>query len=205
VSRRVLVAALGDLYRNSWRFVIANGCLAAAVLMPVGVAVRTAVPAPLLLVLLSGPAGAGLVHCAVLVTRGESGEVRVADFGRGLRRHWRRGLALGTLAGLVAVAGVSAVRFYAARGGVWTVAAFGCGYLLAAAALFQLVLWPVAVSRAGRPPAETARAAAAVFLRRWPAVLRLGAVLLVVNLVGAVAVLPGGSPAERPSVESGLS
>jgi hypothetical protein len=222
-----LGAAVGDLYRNSWRFVVANGCLAAAVLVPVGVAVRTTVPAPLLLVLLAGPAGAGLVHCAVLVTQGQTGEVRVADFGRGLRRHWRRGLALGTLAGLVAVAGVGAVRFYAARGGVWTVAAFVAGYLLAAAALFQLVLWPVAVSRADRPLAEAARMAATVFLRRWPAVLRLGAVLLLVNLVGAVAVLPiltftvafsalatarlvlpelpGGSPAERPSVESGLS
>jgi hypothetical protein len=189
-TRAALRAAVGDLYRNSWRFVVANGCLAAAVLLPVWLAVRTTVLAPLLLTLLAGPAAAGLVHCAVLVTQGESGEIRVADVGRGIRRHWRRGLALGALFGLVVIAGLSAIRFYAGRGGVWTVAAFGCGYLLAAAVLFQLVLWPVAVYRADRPLAEAARAAAELFLHRWPAVLRLGAVLLLVNLAGAVAVLP---------------
>jgi hypothetical protein len=215
-----LRAAVGDLYRNSWRFVVANGCLAAAVLVPLWLAVRTAVLAPLLLVLLAGPACAGLVHCAVLVTQGGTGEVRVADFGRGVRRHWRRGLVLGALVGLVAVAGVGAIRFYAHRGGGWTVAAFGCGYLLGAAVLFQLVLWPVAIHRADRTLTEAARVAAVLFLRRWPAVLRLGAALLAVNLAGVVAVLPVLTftialsflasarlvlPAGSPSVRSGLS
>jgi hypothetical protein len=224
-----LRAAVGDLYRNSWRFVLANGCLAAALLVPVWVAVRTAVLAPLLLVLLAGPAAAGLVHCAVLVTQGPTGEVRVVDFGRGVRRHWRRGLVLGALVGLVGAAGISAIRFYADRGGVWTVAAFGCGYLLAAALLFQLVLWPVAIHRADRPLVEVARSAGLLFGQRWPAVLRLGAALLAVNLAGAVAVLPllmftialsflaaarlvlpaepvrAGPPVGLPSVESGLS
>jgi hypothetical protein len=150
-----------------------------------------------------------------------------------VRRHWRRGAALGALAALVAVAGVSAVRFYGGRGGVWTVAAFGCGYLLAAALLFQLVLWPVAVFQADRPLTDAGRAAAVLFLHHWPAVLRLGAVLLLVNLIGIVAVLPfltftvafsflaaarmllpelprlpeplGRPPAGLSSVESGLS
>jgi hypothetical protein len=188
--RAALGAAVRDLYRNSWRFVVANGCLAAAVLAPVWLAVQTAVPALLLLALLAGPACAGLVHCAVLTTVDAAGEVRVADFGRGVRRHWRRGLALGVLAGLVAVAGFTAIRFYAGRGGLWTVAAFGCGYLLVMAALFGLVLWPVAVHRADRPLAEAGRAAGLLFLHRWRAVLRLGAVLLAVNLAGALAVLP---------------
>jgi hypothetical protein len=186
-------AALGDLYRNSWRFVLANGCLAAAVLVPVWLAIELATPAPLLLMLLAGPAGAGLVHCAVSCVDGAvhgSGDIRVADLGQGVRRHWRRGLALGGLLGLIVVAGVGAVRFYAGRGGVWTVAAFGCGYLLAAAMLFQLVLWPVAIRLADRPLVDALRAAGVLFAHRWPAVLRLGAVLLVVNLAGAVAVLP---------------
>lgn len=216
-----LRAAVGDLYRNSWRFVLANGCLAAAVLAPAWLAVRSTVLAPLVLVLLAGPACAGLVHCALLASRDAGGEVRVADFGRGVRRHWRRGLALAAAAGLVGIAGITAIRWYAGRGGAWTVAAFGCGYLLAAAALFQLVLWPVAVQLADRPLAAAARAAGVVFLRRWPAVLRLGAVLLAVNLAGAVAVLPVLTftvalsflaaarlvlPAAAPlSVESGLS
>jgi hypothetical protein len=182
------------MYRNSWRFVPANGCLAATVLVPVWLAVELATPAPLLLMLLAGPACAGLVHCAVLVVDDEagggSGEVRLADLGRGVRRHWRRGLALGGLLGLVAVAGVSAIRFYAGRGGGWTVAAFGCGYLLAVAVVFQLVLWPVALRLAGRPLAAAFRLAAELFAQRWPAVLRLAAVLLLVNLAGAVAVLP---------------
>jgi hypothetical protein len=188
--RTALRDALGDLYRNSWRFVLANSCLSAAVLLPLVLAVTTTVLAPVLLVLLAGPVCAGLVHCVVAVTQGETGEVRVADFARGVRRHWRRGLLLGTVLALVTVAGLTAVRFYAARGGIWTVGAFACGYALAATALFQLVLWPVAVHQADRPLAAAATAAAQVFLRRWPAVLALGAILAVVNLLGIAAVLP---------------
>jgi len=185
--------ALRDLYWNSWRFLVANGCLAVAVLVPIGLAIWLAHPAPLLLLVLAGPVCAGLVHCAVSCVDGAvhgSGDIRVADMGHGVRRHWRRGLALGALLGLVVVAGVGAIRFYAGRGGLWTVAAFGCGYLLAAAVLFQLVLWPVAIRLADRPLAEAFRAAGGLFAHRRPAVLRLGAVLLVVNLAGAVAVLP---------------
>jgi hypothetical protein len=185
-----LGAAVRDLYRNSWRLVVANSCVALAVLVPAWVAVELAVPAPLLLALLAGPACAGLAYCAVSIVDDEAGggagEIRIATFGRGVRLRWRRGLALGALFGLVLLAGVSAVRFYAERGGVWLLAAFGCGYLLAAAVLFQLVLWPVAARGAERPLAS----AAEVFLRCWPAVLRLGAVLLVVNVVGALIILP---------------
>jgi hypothetical protein len=191
--RAALRGALSDLYRNSWRFVLANGCLAASVLVPVWLAIELAAPAPLLLLVLAGPACAGLVHCAVSAVDDSvhgSGDVRAADMGHGVRRHWRRGLALGALLGLVVVAGVSAIRVYAGRGGVWTVAAFGCGYLLAVAVLFQLVLWPAAIRLADRRLAEAFRAAAAQFAYRWSAVLRLGAVLFVVNLAGAVAVLP---------------
>lgn len=185
-----LRAAAGDLYRNSWRFVVANAALSAAVLIPFGIAVRTTVVAPLVLVLLAGPALAGLVHCAVALQQSDSGEIRVADFGRGVRRHWRRGLALGSAAAVILVAGVSAVRFYAGLGGAWTVVAFGSGYLLLAALLFQLVLWPVAVHVADRPLRAAAGEALAIFLSRWPAVLGLGLALLLVNLAGIAAVLP---------------
>jgi hypothetical protein len=186
-----LAAAAGGLYRNSWRFVVANAALSAAVLVPVWLAVATAVVAPLLLVpLLAGPALAGLVHCAVRLAQGDSGEIRVADFGAGVRRHWRRGLTLGVLVALVLVAGAVAVREYAVRGGPFLLLAFACAYVLAAVVLFQLVLWPVAVLRADRTLRAAAAEALAVFLARWPAVLALGLGLLLVNLVGTAAVLP---------------
>jgi hypothetical protein len=181
---------MGDLYRNSWRFVVANGCVAAAVLVPVWLAIESARPAALLLMLLAGPACAGLAYCAVSTVDDEAGggagEIRVGTFGRGVRLLWRRGLAYGALFGVVVLAGVSAVRFYAGRGGVWLVAAFGCGYLLAAAVLFQLVLWPVLARRIDRPLASSVE----LFVRRWPEVFRLGLVLLLVNLVGAPLILP---------------
>jgi hypothetical protein len=185
-----LRAAAGDFYRNSWRFVLANCCLSAVLLAPVAAAMASTVLAPVLLVLAAGPVAAGLVHCAVLAAQRESGEVRVADFGRGVCRHWRRGLALAVLTAFVGIAGLVAIWFYAGRGGVWTVGAFGCGYLLAAAALYGLVLWPVAIRHADWPLPAAARQAAALALARWPALLALGAALLLVNLAGTLAVLP---------------
>jgi len=189
--RGALAAAAGALYRNSWRFVVANAALSAAVLVPVWLAVATAVAAPLLLVpLLAGPALAGLVHCAVTLQQGDTGEIRVGDFGVGVRRHWRRGLALGSLVAVVLVAGSVAVRAYAGRGGPFLLLAFACAYLLTAVVLFQLVLWPVAVHGADRPLRPAAAEAMRIFLSRWPAVLGLGLGLLLVNLVGIAAVLP---------------
>lgn len=185
-----LAAALGDLYRNSWRLMLANAVLSAAVLLPVWLSVATATVAPLLLAAAAGPALAGLVHCAVTLDQADSGEIRIAEFGRGVRRHWRRGLTLGALVAPVLVAGAVAVREYAGRGGPFLVPAFACAYVLVAVVLFQLVLWPVAVHRADRPLRWAAVEAAATFLSRWPAVLALGLVLLLVNLVGAAAVLP---------------
>jgi hypothetical protein len=188
--RGALGAAIGDLYRNSWRLVPANLAVAAAVLVPVGLAIWTTRPAPLVLVLLAGPALAGLARAAVQVVTGDSGEVRLADVVAGTRLLWRRGLALGALAALVTLAGVTAIRFYAGRGPVWTVAAFGCGYLLAAFWVFQIGLWPLAALRPDRPLATVFAEATELLLARWPAVLRLAAVLLAVNLLGAVLVLP---------------
>jgi hypothetical protein len=188
--RAALRAAVGDLYRNSWRLVPANLAVAAAVAVPVGLAIWTTVLAPVVLVVLAGPALAGLAHAAVLLSTGDSGEIALADVGAGVRRLWRRGLALGALCALVGLAGVTAIRFYAGLGGPWVVAAFACGYLLAAFAVFQLVLWPVAVSRTDCPLRTVLTGAVATFLARWPSVLGLGAVLLVVNLVGIAAVLP---------------
>ncbi len=188
--RTALAEAVGGLYRNSWRLVVANAAVAAAVLVPLGLAIRTASLVPMVLAVLAGPALAGLAYCVVTLQQSDTGEIRVADFGIGVRRLWRRGLALGGVAALVLIAGVVAVLDYLARGGVFLVPAFLCAYLLVVVVLFQLVLWPLAAHQADRPLATTVAAAFAVLLHRWRAVLALGLVLLPVTLLGAAAVLP---------------
>ena len=50
-------------------------------------------PVALVLVPLTGPLAAALVHCAVTLVR--TGELRLGDAFAGLQANWRRGLALG--------------------------------------------------------------------------------------------------------------
>ena len=184
-ARRALGAALRDTYRNSWRLLILNSALSAAALA-ILLAATYATPALLLLILL-GPLAAALAHCAVVCASTE--EMRVADAADGLRLHWRRGLVLGLGVLAVVPLGIYAIAFYGAAQRTWPLA-FLAAYLLVAFALFQLLVWPLAVAEPDRPLREILAEAFAVLLRRPGSAIGLGTALLLVNLLGAIAVLP---------------
>jgi len=181
-----LRAALADGYRQSWRLAIVNAALGAGI-VAAGYAALFLPAAGVALLVLLGPVAAALAHCAVTVA--ETEELTLADARAGLRLHWRRGLVLGAAAVGTVVVAVVAVRFYAGRG-LWPLAALAA-YLAAAAALVQLLLWPLAIARRDRRLGALAREALARALRRPLATVGLGAVLVLVNAAGvAAAVLP---------------
>jgi hypothetical protein len=181
-----LRAALANGYQQSWRLATVNAALGAGFVAAAYAALFLPAAGALVLVLL-GPLAAALAHCAVTVA--ETEELRLADAGKGLRLHWRRVLMLGAAGVATLVLAVVAVRFYAGRE-AWPLAALAA-YLAAAAALVQLLLWPLAVARRERPLGALAREALSQVIRRPLAALGLGAVLLLVNAAGvAAAVLP---------------
>jgi hypothetical protein len=180
-----LAAAAGGFYRQSWRFFILNAALCALV-VPIAVA-GLWVPLAWALLAVAGPFAAALMHCAVVAT--VTGELRLRDGLDGLRLHWRRGLALGAVVGVGALAAVQAVTFYASRG-VLVLAIVGM-YLAAIFAIFQLVLWPLAVFEFDLPLRRVAADALRAVLGRPIQTVVLAAALLVVNLAGlAAAVVP---------------
>jgi hypothetical protein len=185
--RRALGVAAADLYHQAWRLLILNTLLGFGLVAIVvaSVAVRGA----FLLAILIGPAIAAVMHCAVTLAQTE--ELRLAEALRGLRRHWRRGLALGLTLAVAVGLGAFAVPFYA-RAGTWAwPLAAACVYLLLLFAVFQLALWPLAVFESDRPLRSVARDAAFSVARRPLGFLGLAAALLVVNVVGiAAAILP---------------
>jgi hypothetical protein len=183
--RAALRAALGDLYRQSWRFFLLNAALSAFV-VPVAIAGLWVPPAWILLVA-AGPLAAALMHCAVVAALTE--ELRLRDALVGLRLHWRRGLVLGALLAAGVLGGVHAITFYADHGAL--VLAALAVYLLLAFAVFQLVLWPLAVFEFGTPIRRVTSDALRALLRRPLQTLTLGVALIAVNVAGlAAAVMP---------------
>jgi hypothetical protein len=184
---RALGVAAVDLYHQSWRLVVLNVFLGSVVLVVVlaSLAVRPA----MLLAVLIGPAAATVMHCAVTLAQTE--DLRLAEAVTGLRRHWRRGLALGLILAAAVVLGAIAVPFYAQAGTwAWPFAALSL-YLLLVFGVFQLALWPLAVFEAGRPFADVVQDAARNVFRRPIGFLGLGLALLLVNAVGvAAAIIP---------------
>ncbi len=181
-----LKLALGDLYRNSWRLLPVNAAFG-AVLVAVGLA-AVAVRAALVLVVLAGPPAAALVHCAVMLAREENVELRDALVG--LRLHWRRGIALGAGGGLLLLLGAVAVRDYTRLPFGWPLV-FLALYLLVLLAVYQLVLWTLAIAEPERPLSAACRDAGVLVLRRPGAAVLLGLALLLVNVAGvAAAVMP---------------
>ena len=89
---RALGVAAADLYHQAWRLVVLNTLLGLGIVLIVlaSVAVRGA----FVLAILIGPAIAAVMHCAVTLAQTE--DLRLAEALRGLRRHWRRGLVLGS-------------------------------------------------------------------------------------------------------------
>jgi hypothetical protein len=185
--RRALGVAATDLYHQAWRLMVLNSLLGFAVVL-VGLATLAMRPAILLAVLI-GPLIATVMHCAVTLAQTE--DLRLAEAMTGLRRHWRRGLALGGSLVLVGVLGAVVIPFYAHTGRwAWPFAALSL-YLLLVFAVFQLALWPLVVFEAARPLRAVARDAALTLLRRPLGFAGLGLALLLVNVVGvAAAILP---------------
>jgi hypothetical protein len=146
-------------------------------------------PATVVFLVLLGPLGAALMHCAVKVV--EEDEVRLVDGLEGIRLHWRRGLVLGALAWVVVVLTVVAIVFYAQQSATtWPLAVLTL-YVSGVLSLYQLAVWPLAVSERDRPLRDVLRKAAYALLHRPRAFTGLGLALLAVNLAAlAAAVLP---------------
>lgn len=177
--------AVRDFYEESWRLVVLNCMLSTYVLVVLAVAIYF--PVFTLLLLGVGPLTAGLVATAVRIV--EEGSVTFQETVADFRRTWRRGLVLGTLAAAAALATVGAAVFYGGAGTLgWTLAVLVL-YLGGIFALFQLLLWPLAIRDPSRPLRAAAREAGNVLLRRPVATTGLGVALLAVNLVGLVAAL----------------
>jgi hypothetical protein len=184
---RALGVAAADLYHQSWRLVVLN-VLLGSVLVGVVLASLAIQPA-IVLVVLVGPAAAAVMHCTVTLAQTE--ELRLSEAIVGLRRHWRRGLVLGTIVALASVLGAVAVPFYSGAGvWAWPLAALSI-YVLLVFALFQLALWPLAVFEPSRPFGRVARDALLAVGRRPLGFVGLALALLVVNVAGvAAAILP---------------
>lgn len=184
--RGALKAALGDMYRNSMRFVVLNGALAAITIAILLVASYTQ-PALLLLVLV-GPVAAALMHCAVVLV--QTKELSVRDWFVGLRLHWLRGLILA--AGLVVAAylGYLSIAFYGGRGTLaWPVVVLAI-YVLFLFGVWQIFVWPLAIAERTKSLADVLREAGLAFLRRPRAAIMLASALLLINAIGAIGVLP---------------
>ena len=179
--------AARDFYEESWRLVVLNSALSAYVLAVLAVAVY--LPPAIVLLLGAGPLAATLVRAAVVVV--ESGSLTYADAFDGLRRFWGRGVLLAASLGVGAAATVVALRFYSDAGALaWPLAVLVL-YLGAIFALYQLVLWPLALRDDAPGLRVVAAQAGLVLLRRPVAVTGLGLALLAVNVLGMVAaVLP---------------
>ena len=185
-ARTALRLALHDIYANSWRFVALNALLGAVLVAAAATAI--AVPAAAFVVVLAGPVAAALVHCAVTLVR--EGSVTLVDAAVGLRLHWRRGLALGTIGAVLLGLGVLAIRFYG-RSPLLVPFAFVAVYLVVLLGIYQLVLWTLAIADPERPLRASFRAAAVLVASRPGPTLLLGAALLAVNVAGvAAAVMP---------------
>jgi uncharacterized membrane protein YesL len=180
--------ALGETYRNSLRLLALNSLLSATVAAVVFLV--SAFPLVLFIApLVAGPIVAALVHCVVTLVREESFTLR-DDAVAGLRMHWRRGFALGGLFGAGLLLGVVGVAFYVSPGHrVWPLAAVAI-YMLTLFALVLLMAWPLAIASPERPLVEALRDAMLILFRAPSRTLSFGAGLFLINLLGAVTVLP---------------
>lgn len=179
--------ATAEMYRLSLRLIVLNAGLALA--LAVVALIANQLPLALLLApTITGPLAAGLVYCTVKLVRED--EFHLADAVDGVRLYWKRGLALGGLCGIGLFAALVALSFYtSASHRAWPFAALVV-YLLAMYLLLLFVSWPLAVADPESPLRDAIRQAWLVLLRNPLRALSLGVVLLVINVLGAAAVLP---------------
>jgi hypothetical protein len=182
-----LRVAADDLYHQAWRLLILNVILGAAIVA--AIVASFVVRSALVLVVLVGPVAVAVMHCAVTLAQTE--DLRVGEMLVGLRRHWRRGLALGALLAVSVALAIVVVPFYARAGTwAWPLAAL-CIYVLLMLGVFQLALWPLTVYETDRRLADVARDALRVVARRPWGFVGLALALLLVNVAGvAAAILP---------------
>jgi hypothetical protein len=185
--RTALGVAAADLYHQSWRLVVLNVLLGTVLVLIVLASIAS--PLALALVVLLGPAALTVMHCAVTLAQTE--QLRLGEALTGLRRYWRRGLALGLLVTFAAVLGAFAVPFYASAGRwAWPLAALSL-YVLLVFAVIQLALWPLAVFEDARSFRDLLRDAVLAVARRPLGFVGLALALLLVNVIGvAAAILP---------------
>ena len=185
--RSALRSALADTYRCSWRLLVVNSALTAAV--SVVVLVVSAFPLTLFIApLVAGPVAAALVYCTVKLVREE--EFQLGDALDGLRRFWKRGFALGGLFGGALLFGVLAVSFYASEQHRVVPLAVLAAYVFAIVCLVLVAAWPLALAGPDASVKAALREAFLLTLRFPGRLLGFGAALLVVNVLGAVTVLP---------------
>ena len=185
--RGALGAAGRDLYQFSWRLLVVNtmvtGVMCAVIL------IVSAFPLVLFVApLVAGPLVAALVYCVILLIREES--FVLADAMVGLRRHWRTGFALGGLFGMALLLGALAVIFYTSEEHRTIPLAALSLYVVAIVGLLLLVAWPFAIAAPEAGLRGALRQAWLLALHAPLRLLALGLVLLVVNVAGAITVLP---------------
>ncbi len=185
--RSALRAALVDTYQFSWRLFVLNTALSAGVVLIV--VLVSAFPLVLFVApLVTGPLAAALVHSVITLIREQ--ELHLSDAVAGVRRFWKRGLVLGGISGLVLLFGVLAVTFYASeRHRVLPLAVLAV-YVVAIALLVLLVAWLFAIADPKDSVAVAFRRASSLMLRSPTRMLVFGAALFLVNLAGAVTVVP---------------
>jgi hypothetical protein len=184
--RTALRRSVAATYRCSWRLLAVNTALS-AVAIAVGLAMPTVPLALLLAPLAAGPFAAALASCAVTLAR--DGELSLRDGVEGLRLHWRTGLALGGLFGAGLMLCALALGLYGSSRETWPFAALAV-YVAAVGGVVLLTAWPIAIAEPETGVAGALRSAWLLLLRRPGRTLALGLVLLLVNAVGALAVLP---------------
>ncbi len=179
--------ALAKTYQSSWRLLLVNSALSAAVALVI-LATPTLPLGLLLGSVAAGPLAAALAHCVVILVRGD--DISMADAVEGFRLHWRQGLALGSLFGFGLMVGLVAVTFYVSEPHrVWPLAVAAV-YLVGLFSLVVLVAWPLLMADQRLGVGGALRAAGLELLRRPWRALGLGAALLLVNLAGAITVVP---------------
>jgi hypothetical protein len=180
-----LRAAAVDFYHQSWRLAVFNAVLSAIVLTILYLAVFVH-PLFVLVVVLSGPFAASLMHCAVQLADEE--ELRFRDALTGLRLHWWRGFLLAAIVLVVVWLGIIALRFYGSDQWLFSVLV---GDVLAVFAVVQLLAWPRAVRDRSRPLLRVFGDALSDFLTRPVSSFVFAVALLIVNVLGiAAAVMP---------------
>lgn len=179
--------AAHDFYEESWRLVLLNSLFSVCVLLVLVFALY--VPLAIVLLVATGPLLAWLVAAAVIVV--DEGSLTFVETAEALRRTWRRGLVLGAIAVGAVLLSVFAFGFYAGSGSLaWPFAVLVL-YLLGLFALFQVVLWPLAVRSPEQPLRDVARNAGLALVRRPGATTGFGIAVLLVNLAGlALGLLP---------------